>query len=983
MQPNCCPIVFEPLEQRLLLSANCPVINQAVADNRGQIVLEVNRDLNAATVNQSSVQVFTAGADLLMGTADDVLVARTITYDATNRTITINADTATDQRYRLRLDSSVITALNGRHLDGEFNGATIASGDGVEGGDYELFTRRSLSTIARMTTVSGIIDVRLFTDRTPLSVINFLNYANRGDWDGTFFHRSVANFVIQSGGFRAAPGFANIPEDPPVLNEPGISNIRGTIAMAKRAGDPNSATSEWFFNLGDNSANLDNQNGGFTAFGEIINTSGLSVMDAIAAFQNVNASAANPAFSNVPVVDPTAFAARGNVLAPSDVISISRISVLMDISSQPAQQLSTSGAVVINNPNGGSALVRVFDLDGTGLPAASQFIDVRFGARNVIQSISLIGPFTGARIGIQISGADRVGSFTDSRDTNAGNLAFLLSDAKVGTIRAHHGLSGFNLNGFVLPGFVLDQDIDGDGDIADSLAVFVPGGQLSSLSVQSGLSGDVVTGSIANVTVRGTARDADFDFSAGRNSRFRFETVLDSNIRTTGQISSIQTREWLDTRGGPEIISAQSIRTIVATGGSTARSAGDFDAGLRLTGDPLGAPALVSFRIAGGIFAGNWDIQGDVRLIRIRGDASFWSATISGNIGSVMTGSLRGVDITAGGLVTSLRARDWLGGSLSAQAARSIRIMGPAGTGNFEADLSLSGSTDPRPTLTSMVVQGDITGGSASITGDIRLLNVRGSVRNFTADIMGSGEVRNIRLQEVVDSDLTVNGTVRNLIATHWRGGTISGVEFRRASFRNDVRADMNINTLGSLRVGSSLESNLNTLTAELIDVRGDILNSVIRINLRNAGTDPALGRLLVQGELRSSSVHANQDIGFVSLTSMRNSRIIVGFQEDVQTLPDDASQQITTASLDRFIILGMPNLAPSMINSIIVTPHLGSASIHQPMTDNGSHAFGIAAGTIDRATVRIGTTTLLTGTPIGSVASGDFQIRINFVLPA
>ncbi len=71
--------------------------------------------------------------------------------------------------------------------------------------------------------------------------------------------------------------------DPAVKNEFSLSNTRGTIAMAKLGDNPNSATNEWFFNLGDNSANLNNQNGGFTVFGRISSQAGLAVMDKLAA----------------------------------------------------------------------------------------------------------------------------------------------------------------------------------------------------------------------------------------------------------------------------------------------------------------------------------------------------------------------------------------------------------------------------------------------------------------------------------------------------------------------------------------------------------------------------------------------------------------------------------------------------------------------------------------------------------------------------
>lgn len=140
----------------------------------------------------------------------------------------------------------------------------------------------------RMQTDLGGIDIELFDVGAPQTVANFLNYVNRGDYDGTFIHRNVPGFVLQMGGYSFNPddgdffgsGTVHIDTDPPVVNEPGISNLRGTIAMAKIGNDPDSATSEFYFNLADNSANLDNQNGGFTVFGDVTGN-GMDTIDEI------------------------------------------------------------------------------------------------------------------------------------------------------------------------------------------------------------------------------------------------------------------------------------------------------------------------------------------------------------------------------------------------------------------------------------------------------------------------------------------------------------------------------------------------------------------------------------------------------------------------------------------------------------------------------------------------------------------------------
>ncbi|MEK7674226.1 MAG: peptidylprolyl isomerase [Verrucomicrobiota bacterium] len=165
-----------------------------------------------------------------------------------------------------------------------------------------FFADRDTEQAVRFVTSKGNFDLALYATATPRTVTNFLNYVNRGGYSNSIVHRAVPGFIVQGGGFKPAPpNFTKIPTDPSPTNEPGVQNLRGTVAMAKLGSDPHSATDQWFVNLNDNSANLDNQNGGFTAFGRVCGN-GMTVADAIAALPGGN-YAVNVDGQNVPFDD--------------------------------------------------------------------------------------------------------------------------------------------------------------------------------------------------------------------------------------------------------------------------------------------------------------------------------------------------------------------------------------------------------------------------------------------------------------------------------------------------------------------------------------------------------------------------------------------------------------------------------------------------------------------------------------------------------
>lgn len=132
----------------------------------------------------------------------------------------------------------------------------------------------------KMTTSMGDIVIELNRHKAPLTVENFLAYANDGSYNGTIFHRVIDGFMIQGGGLDEK--LTQKPTKPAVKNEwqNGLKNTRGTISMARLGGKPDSATSQFFINVADNKAlDIPRDGAAYAVFGRVID--GMDVVDKI------------------------------------------------------------------------------------------------------------------------------------------------------------------------------------------------------------------------------------------------------------------------------------------------------------------------------------------------------------------------------------------------------------------------------------------------------------------------------------------------------------------------------------------------------------------------------------------------------------------------------------------------------------------------------------------------------------------------------
>ena len=228
----------------------------------------------------------------------------------------------------------------------------------------------ALPSVGHATTVSlatpqGNIDINLYDSAAPATVANFLNYVNSGKYNNSFIHRSVPGFVIQGGGYvwnDANGNMSSIATNAPIANEfsPTRSNRRGTIAMAKFSGEPNSATSQWFINLADNGATLDTSSGGFTVFGEV-NTSSMAAVDAIARLPIANAGGA---FSELPLES----APTNGVIQKANLVIISTAAVVANKYQGLWWNANESGWGMSITQHGNMIFAALYTYDDAGLP---------------------------------------------------------------------------------------------------------------------------------------------------------------------------------------------------------------------------------------------------------------------------------------------------------------------------------------------------------------------------------------------------------------------------------------------------------------------------------------------------------------------------------------------------------------------------------------------------------------------------------------
>jgi cyclophilin family peptidyl-prolyl cis-trans isomerase len=549
---------------------------------------------------------------------------------------------------------------------------------------------QTTGTFVQFDTSLGKVEVQLFDQQTPLTVANFLQYVNQGLYNNTIIHRSVPDFVVQGGGFTAS-GTA-IQTFAPVQNEPVFSNTLGTIAMAKVAGDPNSATSQFFFNAADNSSTLDNQNGGFTVFGDVIE--GLNVVEAINQLSTVSTTLGTNSFPNLPVISSSGGTQPGNLVDVSTVQTVAAPQITITAVSDNTRLVTTSingeqltlvalpgqtgfahVTVTATGPSGTSVteVVRVHVL-------GAQTLNVALGAGNAhavsyhdangnAATVSLTGP----------GGA--VASFSGS------NLSY-----RGGAV---HG-QGVQLDSLTATGTTAASSvvINGPASAKDAIAIgdiTITGSTAQIRLHHALLVGDLAASGSARKLVIDSAEEGSISIGSGSAVTVEVGSLTAETLTSGAPIESLKVGDWVNPDPAA-VITAPSIKSIT--------SKGSVIVGLDLS---AASHALAAINVKGYI-GGQWTVAGNLPKLRIGGIADTFSGTFTSAI-------------------PSLHLKLDMNGSLSVPSIGNLRVDGSMTNSllRLTAPLTANG-TD----LKTLRVKGQIAGSTIVSTGNIGSVSAKG-----------------------------------------------------------------------------------------------------------------------------------------------------------------------------------------------------------------------------------------------------------------
>lgn len=722
----------------------------------------------------------------------------------------------------------------------------------------------------------GVIRLEMFDDKTPLTVQNFISYVNNAnaanDYDGTYFHRLVKDFVLQGGGYNPPPKFNDFGPhvDTPFTlhneffpDDPELDPVAGTLAMAKvgtsQGGGPHSATSEFFINYADNSGTLDPQNGGFTVFGKVVQ--GMDVVNALA---NLRLAPISNLGGNGNEGIPTTAAAGAQV--GDQTIRIVEARVVPPLP---------------GNANGHTFSVQVFD-NVTGLPS-NDLLSATIDASNQLKLAYKSGKAGVAKVKVSVSKTgettvedeflvtvqpnliaevqSNVGSTVVPGQKGTANVRLVNNGggAAVGDVNVRLFLSEITsgssdiASGFTLEESGADADVEISADGAKSISL--AGGRDAFMSVKY----EITSEDAAKLKVGSNYRLlAKIETPGGSTIQELFTDDNVGNIRDVhvfknafGTVDSGRAPVAL-TLSENSNVSGSDLLTFVLKGPGSGEATRNADGSLSLELSGTTAASSLSIKTAKGVVAdiSELHITGTIGSLKLANTNLHSHLSISGGVKSIQLGDLGGTapsssgNIDIGGTsslntviqfgtvrdfsldstapIKSLKAKAWLNTNAVERETLTLNGIGAlAIAGNFEANINdrseANGGT--------LKVGGNIVGSTIATRSAFKTITAK-DVSDATFNLGSADRIAALATAKsalsfgnVTDSAVNASHPVTSLAAIGWKNTAASQVE--ELSFRG----------LGSLKIATDLEAGVSEesgLPVKSISVGGAIRNVAV-----------------------------------------------------------------------------------------------------------------------------------------------------------
>jgi uncharacterized repeat protein (TIGR03803 family) len=343
-----------------------------------------------------------------------------------------------------------------------------------------------------------------------------------------------------------------------------------------------------------------------------------------------------------------------------------------------------------------------------------------------------------------------------------------------------------------------------------------------------------------------------------------FDQIRNASIQTGMPLKALTASEWLDDDGTPDVLAAPAIGTISITGKAATTTAsairGDFMANLTLSGAGVAAAAttLGTVNIKGNVGPDTWDVTGKVGSVTVAGtigaSGNPWVLKDASTVTGLVLGDVVDGTVSAGGLLSTVTAKRWQAGSITAPSLTTLNVNGslavgviPAISGDFQADLALSGVglATTANTLGTANIKGNVGVHTWDVAGRVGTLTVAGTVGSSGNAwvLKDATTVAGLTLGDVVDGNVMASGAIGTVSTKRWRAGSL------------DANGLTTLNVTGAAAVPGSPA------------IRGDFGANLILHGQNMAAAAKTLGTVTVKGNVAATTWDVTGAAGNVTIS--------------------------------------------------------------------------------------------------------------------